>query len=1112
MAIIRSKSHLLLFIGVLLQVTCCLGQFTVFIDGNVLVSGDGTAGTPFKTLDEGIDNVNTMQISAQTTVTVNVAQATYNPNKSLKLHNLLGTLKIEGTGVPIVNCNPTEPTISIKNTIVSIKNIKITNCAGFPAIDIFSANSNNVDLINVQVSDNSNLSVTPVNIVIADVTSQVKFTGCSFKNNHLERLLPNLAKNENSGMVLVVAQHATTDVNTLPDVIFDNCTGENLILETYSTSGGFVTGYNAYIRIQNSRVSNVGITRKASDIASGAIGFTTSGKMEVSSCTFESNYSPRASAFVAYDLNISDSVFLNHTAYADGMFHIQQFSVAMFQNITINKSISNNHVLIYCRRCRSASFIDCNISDLENLSLGGPAIYMSTDPTFNQSLTISGTTIDGFSAQSDMGFFQIDSNTNADVIDVVLDKSVFRNFVVSSGLFVSLYKLVYNINISNSLFENIQSKLTYGSIANMQSFTDFAYIKMDNVTVINNRGAGLINYAVNGTVDIKNCNFAKNKLGSPAIFLNMPKDYSASVVIDNSTFTSNNGVSQVDLSGFNIIGDIKNNHFKYNTRMDKGALKISASNSEINVTSNEFESNEANFGAAITFTPTSIGWVYVAGGRNKLSLQSNTFKNNIGGYGGAIFADLSGFEKTILSGNKFGNNTGRTAGGVYYFPRSYLCPPSLLTNQDDTLIPGLPNSAPYGALLASDPFDITIVSNFTNGISAYSGAYLPDIIINLVDEFGQKVVTATENILQNSMILMSGNFPTANRSSAIISGGLGLIFKSLEGKCIIRGQVFGNPGTYQIDVNPTATQFAILKTRHSIQNLTITDCPPGLVNSSVDGTQFKVCKVPKCDNGCAHGVCVDNNICSCASGYIGATCNAYNVYHVSGTITSSSQILGIVFLAILVLLALILVIAGRKATSFLQADKILLGGIFCGISTNYNYKKANLFMFQGCAISFISLIILDASESGFSCIRTPILQRISFVLVFTTVAHHTNKLLSAPNTNDDSESVQGKKEVNAKRRLYLILGMLTIYAALVIAWLVISSASPTFQYLSNGSFYLACQGSQLPFAILCAELCILSVGAYWSLPYWDRTGVHKETRFALIGLYNWIIAGPILNV
>ena len=62
---------------------------TVFVDGNVAVSGDGTAATPYKTIQEGVDH-------AAVGDTVQVAAATYTENvtidSALTLNGAVGAI------------------------------------------------------------------------------------------------------------------------------------------------------------------------------------------------------------------------------------------------------------------------------------------------------------------------------------------------------------------------------------------------------------------------------------------------------------------------------------------------------------------------------------------------------------------------------------------------------------------------------------------------------------------------------------------------------------------------------------------------------------------------------------------------------------------------------------------------------------------------------------------------------------------------------------------------------------------------------------------------------------------------------------------------------------
>ncbi|KAJ3124276.1 hypothetical protein HK098_001286 [Nowakowskiella sp. JEL0407] len=1060
----------------ILDLNLVFGQ-NIFINGNIPNSGDGSFQTPFKTIEEGITYVRTLPLVAQSTVKLTIAPATYTLQSSIQIQNLPGVLTIEGTGLPIINCYTNGISISIKNTAATLKSLKFTNCAGFSVIDVSTGSNKNVDLVGIQISDNFNIVSTPVNITLLDKTIQITFRDCVFENNFLDRPTPDLTKFENSGMVLVFG----TNLNTVPDVVFSNFTVRNITVQTYAALGGVIRGVDAYIKITNSQIRNITITAAATGTSAGTIGYTQNGKMEVDQSVFENNFAFQGSAFGSDDIEISNSYFANHTGVSDGMFIINRNAKAVFQNVSITKGRANARSLLNCF--------------MESTNLGGAAIKLISDPAFTQKFYFIRSTFDGYSASDSMGLFEIDSTQKTDTVRIESHDSTYRNIQMKQGLVVGYNPLHYDLFFNNTVVEDSWSAMS--TIANMYTATAVNYtLFMNNVTVRRNFGVGLLLSNAPADITIQNCNTLNNFFYSGKIIaIHISYPFRDNVTIIDSKFSHNQGASAVSLIGNNIYATIQNNEISYNQNgYNGGAIKLMTANSQVLIQGNLFDSNGAKFGGVITAEPQGL-WPFfdgvVTGKNNSFIIRKNTFVNNVGSFGGVIYSNLDDFDKDAqISMNKYGNNTALIGGALFYFPRAQYCPQDLInvTKQDLTQSPGLPNHAPYGEIVASDPYELHITKEI-DSMQLYSGANLPDIVVSMIDEFGQNVITPTDNVEQNALILMKGKF--SSNKSATLLGGLCAVY---DGKCTIRGQVLGNPGASQFEIHPIATSFDNLKSQNITLNLKINDCPQGQVNSTSLQNSFKICQVPKCDSVCVHGSCVGNNQCACETGYIGDLCEQRLMSKLSMDVIISAKITASIALILLVILTLLVVGLGFKSISFIQADKFLLLGIFCG-----------------CALDFISLIIIDDNEKSFSCISTPIIQRIAFIALFTMISNNTNKVLSAQ-TVEDTESVIGKREVNYKLRMVFILLMITAYVGIVVAWLVVTSGTPTYKLLSTGSFYPSCKGSEVQFAILCGELCILSIGAYWSLPYWDRTKVHKETRFSLIGLYNWVIAGPILNV
>ncbi|KAJ3125485.1 hypothetical protein HK098_000238 [Nowakowskiella sp. JEL0407] len=480
--------------------------------------------------------------------------------------------------------------------------------------------------------------------------------------------------------------------------------------------------------------------------------------------------------------------------------------------------------------------------------------------------------------------------------------------------------------------------------------------------------------------------------------------------MENTEISNHQKFTPIKLFGYNLEAIIASNIFRNNTLSGTGGVMvIGLFNSSLDVRNNTFTKNTANYG----------GVFYVSAVNGRFSIppkleatnfydsvfkfQNNTFMNNIGDFGGVLYSDMNEFAVGgYLSGNLYANNSALMAGAIFYFPRKKFIPVGLRDTIETSTIAGMNNTAPYDNFVTTDPVKLTLLNKNSSTpeiILLYSGSFLPELEIGLLDEFNQTVITPTDYIFQDSVIMMQGRFSNSNTSLAKMHGGLCVVY---NGKCIMRGGIVGEPGTYIVEISATATKFKELRANLLSQNVEITECPSGLVSVNIPGTRFPVCKEPDCEQSCGiHGKCVNTNMCICEIGFQGDTCSEKKWFLISEQLISQVRIVSVIAIFLLCGQYAVIAVFGRKFKSYASSDKILQLGIFLGTE---------------------------------------------------------DKLLSV------------------------------------------------------GLFFSVCQDMVMLFAISCVEICVLCLSIYWYLPVWEAPGKHIENKFALLGLCNWVVSGPILNV
>ncbi|KAJ3112987.1 hypothetical protein HK098_007866, partial [Nowakowskiella sp. JEL0407] len=661
----------------------------------------------------------------------------------------------------------------------------------------------------------------------------------------------------------------------------------------------------------------------------GTIAHST-GKLFLSNCSITNNFAPQYSIAVAKILSVFDSVIDNHTSILDGMFLVNG-GPAVFSNVAASRSRSGYNSLLTCiNNCTSVTFTNCTLSNLQN---EGAVMHLASGESTN--ITMDTTIFDTIQAGHDFGiFFQLEAIRTTDKLTVTISNSTLRNIRVNNGLVTSYLAGMYEVNIVNTEIDGLYAK--EAGLLNFKDLSDGTRIKLDNVTARNIVAQNLIVLTTNGSIALRNCKFQQNQIKATTIAVSTNQITSVSLSLLNTEISDNYKTTPILLSGYNLNVLISNSKFTNNTLANYGGVfRFELSNSKITVVSSTFTNNHALYGGVFYFSGTAIPmttkfftWSRVKRryADSEVEFVGNLFVDNRADFGGALFSDLDGFEGSRFFGNVYRNNTALMAGAVYYFPNAQYCPPSILQSEQSGTITSSPNTAIYDSFLASDPNKI-LFSNNTNAdsIRLYSGLYLPLITVELVDGFGQHVITPTDYVSQDSLILMKMQISNINSTAEII-GGLCVVY---NGKCIFHGQAYGIPGTYTLQISPIATKFTDLKSQTLQKQLTITDCPQELTSTTTSNSKFPICQPPICTKPCGKfGSCVSTNTCKCAVGYIGEHCDVYNMFPVPSGVVVVGCIIGCVVLVAFVLHVVVIWVFGRNSQSVVSADKYMLAGIF----------------------------------------------------------------------------------------------------------------------------------------------------------------------------------------
>ncbi|KAJ1561552.1 hypothetical protein HK096_004265, partial [Nowakowskiella sp. JEL0078] len=875
-------------------------------------------------------------------------------------------------------------------------------------------------------------------------------------------------------------------------------------VSTLSANGGVLSATNAFVSVMNSQV-----LRNKLPSGFGGFAYVSGSRLFVNNSNFQGNRAKIAGLVYADYITIQNSIINDTKATQAGCFRVGYNMLV--ENSQITNSIAVDNAISDCSLCQSIVFKDCYIG--KNSCTGtpcSPAFTFLTSPSTTTFNLINSVLEDFYTSST--GMFDVKGSSNR-FFQVTVDGCTFRNITAVRGIFCFINAVVPTIFVRNTFFASINALLnptdytSPGLLYINPSMSSFSFVA-DNITTGAIISKSMFHLESNGVFTLRNSQFYATKMYAefPLIKPSRLGILDGLVItLENNVFIGHQSPILL-LTGNKITTVIRDSNFISNTATNGCIviIELPYTNSTLLIERSVFDDNTAIQSGGIVYGPPTVADLDVPT-NNQYIFSNNSFINNRASNGAVMSIELAYFwQEANFNNNLFKNNTASMAGGVFYFTRKAFCPPALYdpTMQQFAQL----NYAPYGSYMATDPYNLVlssiggIQSNFSSNISLYSGSRLPQIVVTLLDEFGQLVLTPETNILASNLVVLS--MESTNTSTLVVDGGICFVW---IGKCIFEGQVSGIPGNYNISLSPAVTNFGFLKTQRITIPVTITPCDNGMVSSIPPGSNLPICRAPICMNPCVHGICAGDN-CQCVIGYEGPTCAIQILSQISNSTILGFRIFAAVMLGIC-FIGFIVILFRWKMKVIVDSSKILLFGCILG----------NIF-------AFTSIIILDGAPPSTlnSSMVSMLLQRLAFLIIFATYSYRiaimigeysylpeymkdetsaessfsmqVTKLTSAfGKSGSKLNSDVGKsenKETEApnpfpKTKLIFIATAALVYTGLFIAWFAIPNSMNTdMKQLSDGSFYPDFQNSEFRIAIICLELFLICFMAMDGLRIW----------------------------
>ncbi|KAJ3119488.1 hypothetical protein HK098_005401 [Nowakowskiella sp. JEL0407] len=903
-----------------------------FVDSNATPGGIGSQISPFNSIDTAVTSITSTQ-GLTGLILLNVLSGTYTPNGLLSFNSLPYNLTIRGvsaTDLPQINCIP-QGGFYAQDTSIIFENLIISACTRLPAITLQFNNANSFSILrNVKLLNGSGTTSMLSISQSTDTAQQVILQGCEISGNTKTAVQVG-AFLDNNGIVQITGAATNVKFQGMGNILFDSCVMQDNSVLTVNGQGGVISAYNSAVVLQNCTVSRNQIPNGSCTIAAA---YGSGGSVNVRTSNFTDSLAKSVGIMCGTSVTIVDSSFTNCTS---AFSHFDSSSINIMRSRFTNFT-TQNKALFTCNNCEYFSVVDSYIKNAACTTLPcGPTIaYWMLYK--NTTVSIKNTVFENIAGTKKT--FDLYGKTDTE-LNLQVDNCTFTNITGQRGIFYYEDPIPVKVSVRNTIFRNISmlidpsdyvtpALLYVGGVAGQ-----FVFVA-DNITTVNLNSKSMMNIELPGNLTIRNIYKSNMISDSPAIYFSTNKGaVSHNALLENNLFMEQ-PTSVIFISGNKASIQIRNCTFTSNKSKSGPAIRIAAyqddalgfGNSQLLVENSKFIGNQAlqNGGVFIFDRPR-----FPSPGNNSIIFRDNQFVNNQGA-NGAVFAidHLSFASDARFEGNLFGNNTASMAGGIFYITQKAYCPASLLNIDQQQKMILSPNYAPYGAFIAGEPRKLLLNSNQSSdySLTLHSGSIIPEVTMNLMDDFSQEVITPETNILPENLVVLS--LESAN-NSVLINGGICFVWK---GKCQINGQIIGNPGVYNLTISSSVTNFGYLKSLTVNVPLNLTNCPDGMV-SAFYSSELPICRAPVCSQPCVFGSCFADETCRCSEGYEGPTCALQILSKINvGTITAIRAISGTVLG--LIVISIILIFVNKNKPVIAEADIIVIIGAAIG-----NHTKSN---------------------------------------------------------------------------------------------------------------------------------------------------------------------------
>ena len=635
------------------------GSSTIYINPNAESSGDGSQESPYNTIQEALDNIDSGNEN-----TLVLMDGIYKGDSNTNL-DIPGNVLITASGNPTVDFENTAKSWNFEGSNVVLSGITFINAANSNAIINAAGNVNNYTIKSCTFKDNINSTL--LNLSNVD---DINIQGCTFTSN--------LATAD--GKYSIIADNAN-------NITLQN---NNVKYNSYATSGAFINANNAKdISIRNNEFDGI------MSFGDGGVVYlnNASGGIVVYNNLFINPRTDGTGGFLYINAANTDEISISKNTFFGSAYTDTKEGQAIY----LSSSNSNN-----------ISVIDNEFERLYSTDKGGAISILSSndkfvnieDNNFEYSRSGYGSSIYLSSAGSNVNLINNEfSNCFSTVTSS--DASGAVDLRVENG------KLV----VKDNIFDNCYSYMARGSAASFNTnkgdveiinntFIGDSYDKTgdnvrltssnnDKVTVSDNEfidcsstyGSLYITSNYDKNTVVQNNRFVNSTASSSggSLYINSQSNSRDISILDNEFYNSTSGAQGGSIylyytttSSRNI--NIKNNIFENTTSTSNGgAIGIFGSNSYVyrpsdilNIEDNYIKNSSSHYGGGAIY----LSETHFYGGSNKYNIINNTIIDSNATSGGAIrtyfnAANVVNDELTVER-NTFTNTYASNGGAIYH--------------------------------------------------------------------------------------------------------------------------------------------------------------------------------------------------------------------------------------------------------------------------------------------------------------------------------------------------------------------------------------------------------------------------------------------------------------